>query len=157
MARGASLSCRGFVIYGSSMNRGHLRLSTNFCSVPHLEILNTTLASYNPRFTRFCQARFTLGIEKVRARGRRREKVGSRPAGERRTVSTAQKGGEARMCNRFYNRGLVEEARRLREAGEGPSRRQEPKLCEPIFAGKKPTGRAKHEHEGSTPKKGETG
>ncbi len=39
------------------------------------------------------------------------------------------------MCNRFYNRGLVEEARRLREAGEGPSRRQEAKLCGPIFCG----------------------
>ena len=32
------------------------------------------------------------------------------------------------MCNRFYNRGLVEEARRLREEGEARSRRQEAKV-----------------------------
>jgi hypothetical protein len=39
------------------------------------------------------------------------------------------------MCNRFYNRGLVEEARRLREAGEGPSRRQEAKVVRADFCG----------------------
>src|SRR5919112_2331251 len=91
-------------------------------------MLNMTLALYNPRFTRFQLTRFTLGIEKVGACGRRREQAGSRPAGERGTVSIAQKGGEARMCSHSNNRGLVEEARRLREEGEGRSRRQEAKV-----------------------------
>jgi hypothetical protein len=32
------------------------------------------------------------------------------------------------MCSHSYNRGLVEEARRLREEGEARSRRQEAKV-----------------------------